>query len=160
MSPKEDSDWQESGQWVFRGDLHEVDDNLLRMWDQHGQREIFFLSWLESDLKRSLHPHLKTQAPEYWEISTEDWEFIQDAWALSPEPSIEVTLRQPNGIKQLKYEIKLMIEVSEGEFVRAPWEASEVKRLRDEIRTWVKKRLPDSGYGGDAQSFSPQAVMK
>ncbi len=157
--------WQNDGQLIFGRSLHDEPKEMLDRWTHDGSGPLMLLGCLWTELKSSLHPHLKAYGAECWEIS-KDTVAIDSLYAQSH--AIKVALKQPNQKNRLlellgpgrEYHIALMTEDADGKLMHAPWKGWHVDYLMEEIKKWIDAPLPEGGYGDEIQFFEPRGETK
>lgn len=122
-------------------------------FEKSGEAVSAMFNWLTNSLKPALHPYLKAYPEGYWTTNGTEIKLSQP---LPRFREFSSELLVPVQILQ----INLMEEVSEGEFIAAPWKVTERNIFSGKINEWISEPLPESGYDADVPVFEYKEEQK
>jgi hypothetical protein len=133
---------EDVAQMVVRGNAHEWTETQRSERVKENDLHFEIFSGLLSQLKRSLHPLLKSHPSEFWNLN--DYQGISLTLA---KPDHKVKFTDP-AEPTWHYQITLMEERQDGSFIRAPWRENSIADLAKAVKQWLHDPLPDEYEDG------------
>lgn len=119
-------------QMVITGHVDEIPDFTRKSFTKDGSSHHLHVSWLTSDLRRALQPHLA--------------QFPARCWSISIGAGIDIHLTTPrfdrNIMPGIRYRIILAEESTPGQFASVPWRISDRESLKQTVEKWLKEPSP------------------